>query len=419
MAEVPSRLLDVNEAQQRLLKQFAPVGIIRTPLVEAEGRVLAEGIVAEMDLPPFDNSAMDGFAVLVSDLAQAAVDHPALLDVVADIPAGKVVDICLQKGQAARIMTGAAIPLGAEAVVPVEDTDFNNRQPGVAAPAQVGIFHPVLNGDNIRPAGQDIHQGDVVISPGRRLHPQDLGLLSMLGVALVPVYQQPRVAIFSTGDELVTVDEPLSPGKIRDANSIVLASLVKKYGAEPVSLGIVPDKMEDVRACFQKAVAQKVDLILSSAGVSVGAFDYVRMVVEQDGRLDFWRVNMRPGKPLAFGEFAGIPFIGLPGNPVSAYVGFEVFVRPALLKMLGWTDLERSASPALLLEAVESDGRESYLRAVVVRDNENFVARLTGHQGSGNLRSLVQANALVRIPSGVRLLPAGSIVQVWMFDEIC
>jgi molybdopterin molybdotransferase len=226
------------------------------------------------------------------------------------------------------------------------------------------------------------------------------------------------VAILSTGDELLPAEAQLAPGKIHDANSYTLIALVEACGGEAINLGIVADDPDAVQACLDKAAAEKVDLILSSAGVSVGALDFVRSVVEQKGSLDFWRVNMRPGKPLVFGHYLGIPFAGLPGNPVSAYVGFEVFLRPALLKLQGMRNLYRPIWRARLIEEVNSDGRESYLRAIVERQSGEMVARLTGHQGSGNLRSLVQANALLIIPSGVKSLPSGARLDAWMLDQV-
>jgi molybdopterin molybdotransferase len=240
----------------------------------------------------------------------------------------------------------------------------------------------------------------------------------MLGTVKVSVRRKPRVAVFSSGDELLPVDEPLEPGKIHDANMYVLVSLIHKYGGKPVNLGIVSDQEVDVRARLDQAINENADLILSTAGVSVGAFDYVRSVVAEKGRIEFWRVNMRPGKPLAFGYYGNIPFIGLPGNPVSAFIGFEVFVRPTLIKMIGQKINKRNSTKVRLLEKVTSDGRKSYLR-VVVRDHEGeLVAELTGHQGSGNLLSLVRANALLIIPSGVKFLRPGEMVDAWLFEDV-
>jgi molybdopterin molybdotransferase len=406
-------LLSVDEARQRLLSALTPLEIETIPLAYAGGRTLGEDLFSEVDLPPFSNSSMDGFAVRASDLARASLENPVQLEVVGDIPAGVVSTGALAPGQAMRIMTGAPVPAGADAVVPVEDTDFQIRQAGVDAPSQVSVNRSVSSGAYIRPQGEDLGRGERVLAAGLQLRPQDLGMLATLGVASVPVRRRPRVALLSTGDELLPVDSELEPGKIRESNSYTLAAQVERSGGQPVHLGIVPDTALAVRESLETAVARDVDLILSSAGVSVGAFDFVRGVVEEHGVLEFWRVNMRPGKPFSFGHFREIPFVGLPGNPVSAFVGFEVFLRPALLNLAGVTGWSRRTLKVRLLEDIASDGRESYLRAVLTWDGPEPAARLTGHQGSGNLFSLVQASALLVVPAGVTELPAGSIVDAW------
>lgn len=407
-------LLSVDQARERILSHFQPVATESLPLAACSNRVLAQDIVAATDLPPFDNSSMDGFAVRAGDVENATNDSPRSLRVVADIPAGSHPTIALAAGQAARIMTGAQVPAGADAVVPVEDTNFNARDAGTPAPEEVRVFHPAKPGWNIRPRGMDILSGQVVLHKGRLLKPQDLGLLAMLGFANVPVFHRPRVALFSSGDELLPPEAPLEAGKIRDSNSFTLAALVEGAGAEVLRLGVAKDDHDSVRALLEKAVGLGVDLILSSAGVSVGAFDFVKQVIESNGSMDFWRVNMRPGKPLAFGNYKGIPFIGLPGNPVSAFVGFEVFVRAALGTMSGLSIGNRPTVRVRCAEQIDSDGRESYLRAQVQTEDGLSVAYLTGHQGSGNLHSLVQANALLIIPAGVKCVPAGQEVEAWL-----
>ena len=412
-------MLSVADARDQLLAKFSPLETIKVPLAHAIGKVLADEIVAQFDLPPFRNSSMDGFAIRYADLIGINRENPGKLQVVADIPAGQVAPVKILGGQAARIMTGAPVPEGSDAVIPVEDTDFYQRQPGLAAPEWVEVYREMKPGENIRSQGQDVYKGEDVMHPGSRIRPQDVGFLAMLGISDVPVYRSPRIAIFSTGDELIPVDSPLIAGKIHDSNTYTLVALVEQYGGIPLNLGIVPDRAEAVKECLDLAVAMKADLILSSAGVSVGAFDFVRNVVEQYGSLSFWRVNMRPGKPLAVGEYLGIPFVGLPGNPVSAFVGFEVFVRPSIMKMAGASFLDRVTQAVFLMEPVESDGRESYLRANVEPRNGRLTAYLTGHQGSGNLRSLVQANALLLIPSGVKSLPAGAEVTAWLLSNEC
>jgi molybdopterin molybdotransferase len=413
-------LLSVDEARSRMLSHFKPIGTATLPLVECVRRVLATNIAARNDLPSFDNSSMDGFAVIASDLVDAKPASPRTLKVVADIPAGTSPDVTLSPGQAARIMTGAPLPKGADAVIPVEETDFHERAPGTPAPKSVAIYKSLRAGDYVRGQGTDVQTGQPVLKAGHRLRPQDLGLLAMLGVAEVPVYRKARVALLSSGDELVPVDAPLRPGKIRDSNTYTLSALLADAGAEILNLGIAADRRKAVEDLLEKAAAQKVDLILSSAGVSVGAFDFIKDVIEAQGELTFWRVNMRPGKPLAFGKYKDIPFIGLPGNPVSAFVGFEVFVRPVLERMSGLetTSTQKGTSrPRVrvrLAESITSDGRESYLRAEVREENGILSARLAGHQGSGNLLSIVQANALLIIPAGVKSLAAGTEVDAWL-----
>jgi len=411
-----SDLLSVEVARKRLLESFNTVGVENVPLTNAYGRVLAEDVVSLHDLPPFSNSSMDGFAVRVQDLAGASAQNPVTLQVIADIPAGTAPEVYLKAGEAARIMTGAFLPDGAEAVIPVEDTDFHSRDAGKPAPEVVQIFRSVQVGYSVRPKGQDLIAGEPVLSVGFRLRPQDTALLAMLGVARVKVYQKPRSALLSTGDELISVEEQLSPGKIYDSNGYMLTGLIERFGGEPVNLGIARDTAGDVETLLNRAVEERVDLIISTAGVSVGAYDYVRTVVENGGRLDFWRVNMRPGKPLAFGSYKGIPFIGLPGNPVSAFVGFQVFVRPALLKMGGVKDDIIRYQKVELSESIESDGRETYIRATVYTEDGRSLVKPVGHQGSGNLRALTLANALLIIPSGVKSLAAGTRVNTWLFD---
>jgi molybdopterin molybdotransferase len=407
-------LLSVNEARERILSQFKPVQTETVHLTESSNRVLAEDIHAADDLPLFDNSSMDGFAVRAADVTDASSDSPRSLRVVADIPAGSSPTVSLAPGQAARIMTGAQMPDGADAVVPVEETDFHDRSSGTTAPEEVQIYRGVKPGSNVRPRGMDIRANDVVIHKGRQLKPQDLGLLAMLGISKVPVYQRPRIALLSSGDELIDIDAPLEEGKIRESNSYMIAALIENTGADVLRLGVAKDNYDSVKTLFEKAVELNVDLILSSAGVSVGAFDYVKEVIESNGEMHFWRVNMRPGKPVAFGNYRGIPVIGLPGNPVSAYVSFEVFVHPTIGRLSGLPDGSRPAIRVRCEEQIDSDGRESYLRGEIHEENGALVGRLTGHQGSGNLHSLVRANALLIIPAGVKCVPAGQEVTAWL-----
>ncbi|MEK6753536.1 MAG: gephyrin-like molybdotransferase Glp [Chloroflexota bacterium] len=400
-------MLSVTEASERILSNFQTTATESIPLIACANRVLAIDIAAAHDLPFFDNSAMDGFAIRAEDTSAS----PLTLKVVADIPAGSTPKATLKPGQAARIMTGAQLPAGANAVIPVEDTDFHNRAAGTPAPKTISFTKAIEAGENVRPRGMDIHAGEVVLKKGQTLKPQDLGLLAMLGISNVQVHKKPRVALLSSGDELLEVDAPLESGKIRDSNSYTLAASIESAGGEVLRLGVAKDTRASVEALFQKAIREDADFILSSAGVSVGAFDYVKEVVEANGSLIFWRVNMRPGKPLAFGKYLDKQFIGLPGNPVSAFVGFEVFVRPVLERLSGKLDGNRRRIKVRSAEEIESDGRESYLRAKIREENGIQIARLTGHQGSGNLLSLVQADALLIIPAGVKCVPAGQEIE--------
>jgi len=401
-------MLSVSEALARILNMFQPVETEVVPLERSAGRVLAGDIIASTDLPLFDNSSVDGFALHAVDLGS-----PRALAVVNDIRAGIYSGMHILPGECARIMTGAPLPPGTGAVIMFEDTDFNVRSPGTPAPKSVTIHKTLKPGENIRYRGDDLHIGDKVLAGGKRLRAQEIGLLAMLGFAQVQVHRFPRLALLSSGDELLPVEAPLSPGKIHESNSYVVATLAEAVGVQLIRLGVAADTKVDIRRRLEKAVQEKVDLIISSAGVSVGAFDYVKSVIEEDGDLNFWRVNMRPGKPLAFGKYQGIPFFGLPGNPVAVFVGFEIFVKPVLEKLSGLEGQPRLHQVARLVEPLESDGRESYLRAVVSQENGHLVARLTGAQGSGNIFSLVRANALLIVPSGVKSLPANSDVEIW------
>ena len=415
MTDTP-QMLSVAEARARILERFSALGSETVPISDASGRVLASDIVAAHDVPSFRNSSMDGYAVRTSEVAGATSTVPTRLAVSADIPAGAGMPAPLAEGTAARIMTGAPVPDGADAVVPVEDTDDSRERSGEPPPAHVQIRVAPAAGANVRPAGQDMRSGQSVLRAGARLSPAAVGVLAALGVSQVPVHRQPLVAVFSTGDELRRVDDELRPGQIHDTNSYTLAAAAAGYGARVLRLDFARDRLEDVRARFDEAVRAGAQLILSSAGVSVGAYDVVKSAVEAEGALSFWRVRMRPGKPLAFGHVRGVPFFGLPGNPVSALVGFEVFVRPAILKMTGRTRWERLAVVAELQQPMESDGRESYLRVIVEQRGAGYVARPSGNQGSAVTSALVRANGLLVMPEGVTQGRPGQPFSVWLLD---
>lgn len=411
-------LLSVSLALTRILENFSPLEIETISLAQAAGRVLAEEIIADQDIPAFSNSGMDGYAVQVDAVAGASRENPVTLPVSGDIPAGSSRPTSLAPGTVMRIMTGAPVPDGAEAVIPVEDTDDrrDRAHAGAPPPAVVRFYTQVVPQTNIRPVGQGMRRGETVLRAGESLRAAAVGVLASLGQVRVKVYRSPLIAILSTGDELVEAEQTPGPGQIRESNGYALAAAVERLGARVLRLGIARDRAEQVREKLLHAVEAKADLIVSSAGVSVGAYDVVKEVVAAEGALNFWRVNMRPGKPLAFGQVRGTPFFGLPGNPVSALVTFEVFVRPAILKM-GGRRATKMELQARVLEPIHSDGRESYLRAVVEWQAGELVVRITGDQGSAILTSLVRANALLIVPEGVLTVPAGELARVWLMDE--
>lgn len=404
-------MLAVSEALERILEHIYPLGAESVILEEAFERVLESDIVAPYSLPPFANSSMDGYAVQAADLETI----PAILQVVEDIAAGYAPKRQIERGQAARIMTGAPLPLGADTVVPVELT--YDEQLGVVAPADITILQAVSLGANVRQSGEDVQKGEVVLHKGRVLRAADLGLLAGLGFSALPVYRQPRVALISTGDELLTPDQLLQLGKIRDTNSYTLGALIRSWGGIPLRLGIARDTVDDVRAHFQRAIDLQCDLILSTAGVSVGAFDVVKSVLDELGTVGFWKVNMRPGKPLTFGQMGGIPFVGLPGNPVSATVTFMVFVRPILAKMQGLDSRPPHTHLVRVGEAMTSDGRMTFARVRLIEENGEWVAYSTGTQSSGALSSLVKADGLLIIPADKQVVKVGEYLEVWRLNR--
>ena len=402
-------MLAVEEARRRILERFQPLAAESIPILEALDRTLAENVISDMDIPPLANTAMDGYAVRVADTANASAQNPVRLKVVADLAAGYVLDEPIPAGAAVRIMTGAPIPPGAEAVVPFENVELEGDE--------VLIFKPYSMWKNIRHAGEDVKKGELVLPQGKILRPQEIGMLAALGRAQVQVHRRPRVAILSTGDEVIDVTDPWQPGKIRDANSYSVAALVRKYGGIPLRLGIAPDTIQALTSKIEEALAAGADFILTSGGVSMGDFDVVKKVLATEGEMHFWRARMKPGKPMAFGEIRGVPLLGLPGNPVSSMISFELFARPAILTMLGRKKLEKPTIDAILVDPIKrKDNRRHYLRVWLEEKDGQTYAHLTGDQGSGILLSMVQAQGLAIIPEEVNSTPPNFPIKVMMLD---
>ena len=372
------KLLSVESARKIILEKFQIKDSLLLPVSESLGRVLSRDVYAILDLPSFNNSSMDGFAVIVENIRNASNENPVELMIIEDIAAGMAPKQTINNLQASRIMTGAPVPAGADAVVPVEFTNFSDRYYQKELPASILVNRSVSIGDYIRPQGQDIQKGEKIFSQGHQLRPQDLGFLAAQGFKKIETVTQPVIALLSSGDELAQPGEVLQPGKIYDSNTIIIKSLLESFGATVINLGIARDNLEDIKNKLINIQSMHVDLLVSTAGVSVGVYDFIRDVILEDGSLSFWKVNMRPGKPLTFGEYKKVPFVGLPGNPVSAYVSTLVFIKPIINQLLGMQE-KINLNTAILEEEIRSDGRESYLRAEISFDQTNYKAKLTGH----------------------------------------
>lgn len=414
-------MIPVERALEMILEHIHVLDPEEKPILDCLGQVVAADMSAREDIPPMDNSAMDGFAVRASDTRGATPSSPVVLSVVGQVAAGYVPSRTVEPGTAVRIMTGATLPSGADTVVPFEDTDETARASLGADLRYIGILVETERGANVRKRGEDIARGQVVLMRGALLRPAEIGVLASIGAATVPVVRRPIVAILSTGDELVGVDEPLAPGKIRDANSYTSAALVAKYGGVPRLLGIGRDTVDSLNALLDRAF--DADLLITSGGVSLGDYDMVKDVLSQRGEMHLWTIRMKPGKPSAFGiirrggDRPGLPLLGLPGNPVSAMVTFEQFVRPAILKMRGMTTLAKPTVRARLDDEIRNrDGRRVFARVVVRRDGDGYRAKLTGPQGSGVLTSMARANGLAIVPETADRVRPGDTVEVQMLD---
>jgi molybdopterin molybdotransferase len=401
--------ISVEAALARILDGCPPCEAIELPAGAAAGYVLARAFVAPHALPPFTNSGMDGFAVRVVDIAGASRQRPIALPAIGMAQAGGRPAPAVGPGTVVRVMTGAPLPGGAEAVVPIEDVEE-------LPDARVVFFGPTQVGRHVRPAGEDVAAGEVAIPAGKLVRPAEVGLLAALGSASVTVVRRPRVAIISTGDELLEAGEPLAPGRIRDANGPALAAFVAEHGALPLPLGIARDTHADLRAKIDAALQGGADLILTSAGASAGDYDVVRGLLAAGDALEIWRVNIKPGRPLLYGRVGDVPLIGLPGNPAAALIVAELFVRPAIERLRGLPESQRPTVRAALDAPQRGSERRHYIRASVSWDGSGYHALTRGiGGGSGALTTLVRSNALLVIPEGTGELPAGSLVEAILF----
>ena len=402
-------MISVEGALSLILSQIREMGSERVDITSSLGRVIAEDIYARRNNPPWDNSAMDGYAVMNEDIMSANRENPAILKVIEDLPAGYTAKNAVNKGEAIRIMTGAPIPMGADTVVMVEDTEKDGENVKILSGASLG--------ENIRRAGEDIKTGELVVPKGTVIRPAEVGIMATCGRAFVSVYQRPRVAVVSTGDELVDVDEEITEGKIVTSNSYTLSAMAVDCGADAFQLGIARDTREALKEKLRQAL--HADVIITSGGVSVGDFDFVKDVLKELGsEMKFWKVAMKPGKPLAFGTIGGKPAFGLPGNPVSCMVCFEQFVRPSILKMMGHNRIYRPVINATLKEDIKKKtGRKHFMRSFVRLEEGQYTVTTDGDQGSGILKSMVAANALLIFPEELSLLKAGDKVKVQLIDR--
>lgn len=401
-------MLSYDDALARILEQVCPGPVVETPLADAPGRVLARDLVSPLALPPFANSAMDGFALRWADVRGAGEARPVAVPLAGTVAAGSLQVPALPPGQAMRIMTGAPLPPGADTVVPIEDASADGGSVRVREAREQGRY--------VRAAGSDMQPGDLLAARGSVLRAAHVAVAAAVGLPFLPTHARPRVAIVSTGDELAEPGEALLPGQIFNSNGYALAAQVAEAGGMVVHRALAGDSPQALRDALEACPA--VDVIITSGGVSVGEFDYVKAVVAERGQVDFWRAAIRPGKPVAFGRWGGAVFFGLPGNPVSSLVTFELFVRPALRRILGAPQVSRTTVQAVLTQdAGHEPGRRSFLRGRVERVQGQWQATPGTRQGSHQLSGLPDANALLVIPEDAAHVPAGALVSALLLAE--
>ena len=417
---VEQDMLSVEEAYERIMSSFTPLEPVATPILDTLGHVLAEDIRSPLDLPPMANSGMDGYAVRRDDIINASPDQPRQLKVIGLVAAGQLPSQTVTSGTAVRIMTGAPVPDGADTVVPFEETDEVQRRKAGLPLEEVAILADLPFGSNVRPAGEDVGKGQLVLETGTLIRPAEVGVMASLGMERARVTRSPVVSILATGDELVPMGEALEGGKIYDSNSFTVAASVIACGGIPKPLGIAKDDLGDLHRKLE-AVADS-DLVITSAGVSKGDYDIVKDVLTQRGDINFWSVRMRPAKPLAFGHLKSdngklVPMLGLPGNPVSAMVAFEMFARPAIRAMLGRKPRPRPTVEGVLTGPIyNADGRRVYARVEVRWRDGTYYASPTGPQGSNILTSMSRANGLAICPENLSSKKAGERVRIIMLD---
>ena len=412
-------MLSVEEALTQIISSFTTLDHEEKSILECLGQILAEDVTSPLDLPPLSNSGMDGYAVIWDDIAHSSHQNPTRLDVIGIVPAGQVSNQTVTPGSAIRIMTGAPVPNGADTVIPFEETDELERRNAGHGLDDININTSLPRGSNIRPSGEDVKQNELVLKSGTLIRPSEISVLASLGLPTIKVIRRPLVSILATGDELVQVDGNLIPGKIYDSNSAGIAASILSAGGIPRILGIAQDTVESLNDKLEGI--QGSDLVITSAGVSKGDYDVVKDVLNDKGSINFWSVRMRPAKPLAFGhlnhEDTSIPMLGLPGNPVSALVAFEMFARPAIRQMLGLTTLDRPVVEGILTNPIfNADERRVYARVEVTRNNGTYYASPTGPQGSNILTSMSKANGLAICPDDEPSRNVGDKVNIIMLD---